>query len=189
MRRELHVRFCEGGGVQFPSATRLVVLCRTAEDAAQALTLVQRWTATAGLVLHPEKTHLVDMQQPGGFDFLGYHFERGSRWPRTKSVKKLKDALRQKTRRNDGRSLAVIIDDVNRTLVGWFGYFQHSLRSFDDLDKWLRMRLRSILRRRSGRRGRGRGADHQRWSLRFFKVLGLFSLVQAHVTLRQSFAG
>jgi RNA-directed DNA polymerase len=25
MRRELHVRFCEGGGVQFPSATRLVV--------------------------------------------------------------------------------------------------------------------------------------------------------------------
>jgi hypothetical protein len=24
MRRELHVRFCEGGGVQFPSATRLV---------------------------------------------------------------------------------------------------------------------------------------------------------------------
>ena len=23
MRRELHVRFCEGGGVQFPSATRL----------------------------------------------------------------------------------------------------------------------------------------------------------------------
>ena len=28
MRRELHVRFCEGGGVQFPSATRLVVLAR-----------------------------------------------------------------------------------------------------------------------------------------------------------------
>jgi hypothetical protein len=25
MRRELHVRFCEGGGVKFPSATRLVL--------------------------------------------------------------------------------------------------------------------------------------------------------------------
>ena len=24
MRRELHVRFCEGGGVRFPSATRLI---------------------------------------------------------------------------------------------------------------------------------------------------------------------
>ena len=24
MRRESHVRFCEGGGVQFPSATRLM---------------------------------------------------------------------------------------------------------------------------------------------------------------------
>ena len=29
MRREFHVRFCEGGGVKFPSATRLVVMCRT----------------------------------------------------------------------------------------------------------------------------------------------------------------
>ena len=28
MRRESHVRFCEGGGVRAPSATRLVILCR-----------------------------------------------------------------------------------------------------------------------------------------------------------------
>ncbi len=26
MRREFHVRFCEGGGVRFPSATRLILL-------------------------------------------------------------------------------------------------------------------------------------------------------------------
>ena len=53
-----------------------------------------------------------------GFDFLGYHFERGTRWPRKKSLKKLKDAIRSKTRRSNGHSLAAIIEDVNRTLRG-----------------------------------------------------------------------
>ena len=56
--------------------------------------------------------------QPGGFDFLGYHFERDRRWPRQKSLQKLKDAVRQKTRRTNGHSLTVIIADVNRTLRG-----------------------------------------------------------------------
>ena len=60
-------------------ADDFVILCRTAAAAQQALALVQRWTAAAGLRRHPEKTHLVDMQQPGGVDFLGYHFGgRGS---------------------------------------------------------------------------------------------------------------
>ncbi len=90
-------------------ADDFVVLCRTAEDAEQALATVRRWTEAAGLQLHPAKTHLVDMQLPGGFDFLGYHFERGHRWPRQKSLTKLKDAVRQKTRRANGHSLAVII--------------------------------------------------------------------------------
>jgi RNA-directed DNA polymerase len=92
-------------------ADDFVILCRTAEDAQQALAIVQRWTEAAGLQLHPEKTHLVDMQQPGGFEFLGYHFERDRRWPRRKSQQKLKDAVRQKTRRTNGHSLAVIIED------------------------------------------------------------------------------
>jgi hypothetical protein len=38
--------------------------------------------------------------QRGGFDFLGYHFERGKKWPRKKSLDKLEDAVRSKTRRN-----------------------------------------------------------------------------------------
>lgn len=189
MRRELHVRFCEGGGVQFPSATRLVVLCRTAEAAQQALTIVHRWTEAAGLRLHPEKTHLVDLQHPGGFDFLGYHFERRYRRPRKKSLMKLKNAVRQKTRRTHGHSLAVIIDDLNRTLVGWFGYFKHSHGSFEDLDAWIRTRLRSLLRQRAGFRLRRRAMDHLRWPVRFFAAQGLFSLVQAHVALRQSRRG
>ena len=167
-------------------ADDFVVLCRTAEDAAQALAIVRRWTEAAGLQLHPEKTHLVDMQRPGGFDFLGYHFERGHRWPRTKSLKKLKDAVRRKTRRTSGQSLAVIIADVNRTLVGWFGYFQHSHGSFERIDRWLRMRLRSLLRRRDHRLGRGRASDHSRWPIRFFTAQGLYSLTVAHAAARQS---
>ena len=168
-------------------ADDFVILCRTAEDATQALALVQRWTEAAGLRLHPEKTHLVDMQQPGGFDFLGYHFERGHRWPRAKSLRKLKDAVRQKTRRTNGYSLACIIADVNRTLVGWLEYFKHSHYTFRDLDKWIRMRLRSILRKRMRRRGRGRGCDHQHWPVAFFTAQGLFSLAHAHAAFRQSF--
>jgi RNA-directed DNA polymerase len=167
-------------------ADDFVVLCRTAEDAQQALAIVRRWTDAAGLRLHPQKTRLVDMQQPGGFDFLGYHFERGYRWPRAKSLKHLKDAVRQKTRRTNGQSLVVIIADVNRTTQGWFGYFKHSHGSFKALDGWLRMRLRSLLRKRAGRHGRGGGTDHRRWPRTFFAAHGLFSLTLAHVAFRQS---
>ena len=170
-------------------ADDFVILCRTAEDAQQALALVQRWTAAAGLRLHPTKTHLVDMQQPGGFDFLGYHFERDRRWPRAKSLQKLKEALRQKTRRTNGHSLAVIIANVNETLEGWFGYFKHRHGSFRALDGWVRMRLRSLLRKRAGRgRSARRVSDSQRWPNTFFTAQGLYSLTDAHARYRQSCA-
>jgi RNA-directed DNA polymerase len=168
-------------------ADDFVVLCRTADAAEEALAIVHRWTAAAGLRLHPAKTRLVDMQQPGGFDFLGYHFTRRYRLPRKKSLQKLKDAVRQHTRRTNGHSLAVIIADVNRTLRGWFGYFKHSRAiAFVPIDQWVRMRLRCILRRRLGKRGRGLRTGHQQWPRRFFAAQGLFSLVQAHAALRQS---
>jgi RNA-directed DNA polymerase len=162
-------------------ADDFVVLCRTNEEAEQAMAVLRRWTEAAGLRLHPHKTRLVDARQPGGFEFLGYHFERGYRWPRQKSIGNLKDTVRRKTRRTHGDSLAVIIEDVNRTVRGWFGYFKHSHRTtFEPLDAWIRTRLRSILRKRAGRHGRARGADHQRWPNRFFAEQGLFSLVAAH---------
>jgi RNA-directed DNA polymerase len=118
---------------------------------------------------------------------LGYHFERGYHWPRKKSLMKLKDTIRGKTRRTNGHSLKDIIDSANSTLRGWFGYFKHSHRTtFPRVDQWVRMRLRSILRRRSGRRGRGRGLDHHRWPNAYFADRGLFSLVTAYESVRQS---
>jgi RNA-directed DNA polymerase len=171
-------------------ADDFVILCRTPEDAQRALAVVQQWTADNGLTLHPTKTRIVDVRQEG-FDFLGYHFQRtrsGIRhWPRPQSLGKLKDNLRTKTKRANGRSLPCIIADVNRVLVGWFGYFQHSLQTtFVSVDGWVRTRLRSILRKRRGGRGRGRGADHQRWPNAYFADLGLYSLVAAHRSVRQS---
>jgi RNA-directed DNA polymerase len=165
-------------------ADDFVILCRTPEEAQRALALVQQWTVDNGLNLHPTKTRLVDVRQDG-FDFLGYHFQRtqtGIRhWPRQKSLHKLKDTLRAKTKRTNGRSLSCTIADVNRVLRGWFGYFKHSYRTtFASLDGWVRMRLRSILRKRRGGRGRGRGADHQRWPNTFFAEQGLYSLAAAH---------
>jgi len=167
-------------------ADDFVLMCRSEAEAQQALALGQQWTVGAGLTLHPEKTRIVDATQPGGFDFLGYHFERGYRWPRTKSRKKLKDKIRVLTKRNNGHSLPVIISRVNSVTRGWFGYFKHShYTTFTPLDQWLRMRLRSILRKRRKLRGRGRGRDHQLWPNAFFATQGLFSLAQAHARVRQ----
>lgn len=168
-------------------ADDFVILCRTLREAEQALSHVRAWADEAGLKLHPDKTHVVDTTQPGGFDFLGYHFEGGHRWPRKKSMKKLKDAVRAKTKRSNGHSLEKIIADVNRSLRGWFEYFKHGKRwTFPHVDRWVRMRLRSILRRRKGLSGRGRGRDHQRWPNAFFAEHGLFSMTAAHAAACQS---
>lgn len=168
-------------------ADDFVVMCRTQREAQSALKAIQEWTQAEGLALHPEKTCLVDARQRGGFEFLGYHFERGYRWPRSKSITKMKDSVRAKTGRNNGHSLEFIIDSLNLSLKGWFQYFKHSSRfTFPPLDKWIRMRLRSILRRRQGKRGRGRGSDHQRWPNAYFANKGLFSLVEAHRAACQS---
>jgi RNA-directed DNA polymerase len=168
-------------------ADDFVILCRTAEDAGRALELVRQWTADNGLLLHPTKTKVIDARRTG-FDFLGYTFHDQTHWPRKKSIAKLKDTIRAKTKRTAGRSMRSLVADVSRTLRGWFAYFQHTrYRSiFHNLDSWIRMRLRSILRRRTHRRGRGRGADHQRWPNSYFVALGYYSLERAHVAACQS---
>jgi RNA-directed DNA polymerase len=169
-------------------ADDLVILCQSEAEAHRAYELLSDLTTQRGLTLHPEKTRLMDVSIPGeGFDFLGYHFEKGTRWPRKKSLKKLKDTIRSKTKRSNGHSLAVIIDGVNRTLRGWFEYFKHSRKyTFPMIDKWVRRRLRSILRKRIGLHGISRGHDHYRWPNEFFRARGLFSLVEAHRALLQS---
>jgi RNA-directed DNA polymerase len=168
-------------------ADDFVILCRSEEEAKAALIRVQTWVVENGLTLHPEKTRIVDMSQPGGFDFLGYHFERTYRWPRRKAMDRLKDKVRELTPRTSGESLEATITRLNQKLRGWFGYFQHSHRNvFPQVDGYVRGRLRAILRKRAGKRGRGRGIDHQKWRNDYFTELGLFSLKQAHALACQS---
>lgn len=165
-------------------ADDFVVMCRDHAEAEAALQLVRGIIEGRGLSLHPDKTRIVDATQRGGFDFLGYHFERGYRWPRKKSMKKLKDAIRAKTKRTNGNSLTTIIESINPTLRGWFGYFKHShWNVFPGVDGWVRMRLRSILRKRRKGRGRGRGQDHYRWPNSFFREAGLYSMQEARALL------
>ena len=162
-------------------ADDLVMLCRSQAEAQSALSELQAWVKEAGLTLHPEKTRIVDASQAGGFDFLGYHFERGMRWPRQKSYQKLKDMVRAKTRRLNGQSLKKIIADLNRSLRGWYEYFQHSKSTtFSTVDGYVRRRLRSVLEKRRGRTRHGYGLSHQRWNNDWFARRGLFSLEAAH---------
>jgi RNA-directed DNA polymerase len=181
-------RMARQGFAMVRYADDMVILCRSAQEAHAALSEVRRWTRDAGLTLHPEKTQIVDALHEG-FDFLGYRFERGKRWPRDKSVKKLKDALRAKTGRRQGQSLEFIIAGVNRSTRGWFEYFKHTSYTtvFRALDGWLRRRLRRILlKRHKRRRHSGLGNAHHRWPNAYFAAQGLFSMETAHVALRQS---
>jgi RNA-directed DNA polymerase len=158
-------------------ADDFIIQCESEAEARQALEEVRQWVEEAGLTLHPTKTRIVNASRAGGFDFLGYHFERGMKWPREKSVAKFKEAIRQKTKRTRAGSMKQIVEESNRTLRGWMNYFKHSIGNiFPALDKWVRGRLRTILRKRHKGKGRARGKDHQTWPNAYFAELGLISL-------------
>jgi RNA-directed DNA polymerase len=170
-------------------ADDFVILTRTREEAEAALAEVAAWVAENGLTLHPEKTRIANCRKKGnGFEFLGYRFERGRRHVRKKSLDKLKETIREKTRRTGGLSLQDAVCDLNRTLRGWFGYFKHAHPAiFVELDGFIRRRLRALLRKQQKRPGLGIcRADHQRWPNAFFANAGLFALHTAWQTARQS---
>jgi RNA-directed DNA polymerase len=167
-------------------ADDFVILCRGREDAERALERVRQWTADNGLTLHPTKTKIVDALTDG-FDFLGYTFRGRLRLPREKSLDKFRSTVRAKTKRTRSGSLLQMVGDLNQTLRGWFGYFRHAWPTvFVAQDKYIRGRLRSLLRKRSKRKGRAKGADHQRWPNAFFDAHGLYSLTAAHASFSQS---
>ena len=146
-------------------ADDMVILCRTRDEAEVALQALRAQLEQRGLRLHPEKTRIADATQRPGFEFLGYRFSAGYRDPRNSSMKKLKDSIRAKTRRTSGDSTEDIIRSVTATLRGWFEYFKHSSRhAFTKLDQWVRMRIRTLMRKRTKRRGVSRGLDHFVWT-------------------------
>lgn len=165
-------------------ADDFVILCKSLQEAEMGLQLVEKWCAGVKLTLHPEKTHIADLNKSGkGFTFLGYTFGRTkrtnriTRWPSDKSLKKFRDTIRQKTKRTNGHSMKYIIECLNPTLIGWFEYFKHACKpSLKQVESWVRMRLRSILRKRQNRRGLGNGFDNFRWPNAYFTYQGLYTL-------------
>ncbi len=60
------------------------------------------------------------------------------------SVQRLKDKVRKITRRNRGRSLTAIIEELSLVLRGWLNYFKAAKcqRTLSNLDSWIRRKLR-----------------------------------------------
>jgi RNA-directed DNA polymerase len=150
-------------------ADDFVILCRTEEEARQALERVQAWAATAGLFLHPTKTRIVDATQRGGFDFLGYHFERGQRWPRRKSLGKVREAIRARTRRTSGWSLLQAQPPLHLLGPGQVGSDAVAQSAPPP----------------GSPTGRETGREHRQWPNAFFAEHGLFSLAAASALARQ----
>jgi len=143
--------------------------------------------------------------------FLGYSMTWHTH-PRLKvakeNVARLKREVRRRLRRGRGQSLQSTVDDLSPLLRGWVNYFRLAEVKgvFEDLDKWLRRKLRCVLWRQwkraytrarklmqrglertrawqSARNGRGpwwnAGASHmnQAYPKRFFDRIGLVSLL------------
>ena len=152
--------------------------------------------------------------RPWQRSFLGYSMTWHKK-PRLKvagkSVQRLKGSIREVCRRGRGRSLRGVIKELTPKLRGWITYFRFSEVTglFEELDGWLRRKLRCILWRqwkrsytraknlmglglteetawRSATNGHGpwwnAGAVHMQRSIRksFFDKLGLVSLIDQH---------
>jgi len=151
------------------------------------------------------------VDRPWKRTFLGYSMT-WHKQPRLKvaptSIKRFKDKLRDLFRQGRGRNLGRFIEELKMTLLGWINYFQLAEVKgvFEELDGWIRRRLRCILWRqwkrsyrrakrlmsrgideatawRSARNGRGpwwnSGASHMNRAFpkKFFDQLGLVSLL------------
>lgn len=175
-------------------ADDLVVLCRTEAQAQAALQMLHDLTHRIRLILHPEKTKIVDMNIPGArFTFLGYDFvttkrdKHIRRYPNKKSRNRLRWRVKELTKRLNGHSLCTIIKRLNPVLRGWFQYFQHSSAgAMEELDQYVRRRLRAILAHRNRRSGGGFGRSHCRWPNSYFHHASLFNLTASRQALLQS---
>lgn len=168
-------------------ADDFVVMSKTEELAEEALETIRNWTEEVGLVLHPTKTKIVNADDDS-FDFLGYKFTKGRKYPTEKSIKKFRDNIRKHTKRCNGKSMTQIIAKLKPIQRGWFEYFKHSYyMTFEIHDGWIRRRLRSILKKMEKRRGIATtGNDNIRYPNKIFDNYGFFSMVKAHSELRQS---
>ena len=166
-------------------ADDFVVLCRSRSEAEDALKMISAWVEDAGLTLHPTKTKIVDSREKS-FAFLGYSFRGDKIYPRRESLAKMKARINELTPRKRSGSIESISAELNRVLIGWFGYFRHCRWTiYQDLDRRIRARLRRLLLKRH-RKNPQRLPRNRRWPNAYFAKAGLYSLREAHFRFAQS---
>jgi group II intron reverse transcriptase/maturase len=188
-------RQAKGVGVLVRYADDFVVLCRSGRDCEQAEAKVREIFARLGLQLHPDKTRRVDLSRGRqGFDFLGCHLRKRMsgpiwmrerrhayflhRWPSAKSMKRVRQRIREETARSrqGARDVREVIKRINPVLRGWGSYFQtgNAAQKFNQVDAYVFARLRRFLVARKGRNLRP--GDVLKWDRSFFESHGLHRL-------------
>jgi RNA-directed DNA polymerase len=170
-------------------ADDFVVLCQTQDQAEQAQARATALLGELGLMLHPDKTGVVDLREGNeGFDFLGCHFrarvsgrllERGirryylHRW----SQRAMKRAKALTGRNRVGWQLTDLIEDLNPFLRGWGNCFRtgNAGSKFVQMDRYVMWRLRRFLVKQRGRNLRAGQAE--RWTRTWFHDQGLHKLM------------
>jgi RNA-directed DNA polymerase len=161
-------------GVLVRYADDALVLCRSRQQAQAALARLRELLAELGLEPKEAKTRIVELVVGGeGFDFLGFHHRmvrsrgvrgrRGveflARWPSDRAMRRARERIGQLTIRS--RLLLpveAVVEDLNRFLRGWAGYFRygHSAVRFAKIEDYARDRLALFIGKRH-KRGRGFG--------------------------------
>jgi len=164
----------ESAGYRFVRyADDFVVVCKTKAQANAALELVAEVMTELGLSLSPEKTKIASYGK--GYDFLGFRLSSKSRTLRKKSEEKFKTKIREITRRSHNLD-ARVIEKLNQVIRGTANYFATKfstcVKLFQKLDRWIRMRVRSMKFKRKV------SFDNYRLKKRYFdKKLGLLELL------------
>jgi hypothetical protein len=114
---------CGSLGKLIRYADDFVVMAPTESKAKEALRQIQFVMSKLGLVLHPEKTRMVDLRRgKGSFVFL--------EWPSPKATKRLRDRVREITaKRASGEYVKQIIAKLTPVLRGWGNYFRSGTAS------------------------------------------------------------
>jgi group II intron reverse transcriptase/maturase len=158
-----------GHGQLVRYADDLLAICHTRREAESALLALTAILAEMGLGLKPAKTRIVHLREGGeGVDFLGFHhrFVRGNtprsrhltflvRWPSRQAMGHARQRVRDITARARLRvPVEVIVQDLNRFLRGWAGYFRYgnSAQFFDKITLHALRRLAGFIAQRHKRR-------------------------------------
>ncbi len=148
MNREVHVRFCESGGVRFPSATHRNAYVRSRRAGVRVMAALERMYAKLRLRVNRAKSRVEPAHKSSLLSY-GFWYARGGTVRcrvAPKALLAMKQRVRLITRRSGGRSLERVIAELRRYLPGWKEYFQlaETPKTFVELDQWLRHRLRAL---------------------------------------------